>query len=595
MEVEIIKKVEGKIDTETGEIINEKLRVAAYARVSTDMKEQQTSFKSQQKYYMDKIYSNPNWTFVEVYADEGISGTQVFKRENFMRMIKDAQEGRMDLILTKSISRFARNTLDTLKYVRLLKSNGVGIIFEEENINTMDMAGELLLTVLSSVAQQEAETISSHVKLGFKMKKERGELVGYNGCYGYFCDAKNNKMIIKDKEAEIVRLIFKSYIDGLGCGSIARLLTEMKILSPTGKEHWCENTIMNIIRNEKYIGDVLQGKTYCDDPLTHKRKKNIGQEDKYYIKDHHEAIISKEDFEKAQDILKSRNCSRLPGRRMGKKFTFSGRFRCGFCGSSYGKKSLYKKRPAWDCLSVMKNGRTFCPNSKIMHEDAMKKCFMEAYYLLTANDGLAIEEFLKEIKEAVRDETPEKRKKKLESEKNDYKNKLNKLIDLFVDQKIDKEMFEKKQNVWQSKIDECNDKIEQLNAIVEDDKKIEKGINRIKVELLTRESQNDAKEFDEDLFEALIDYGIVGGYNEKGEIDNYMIRFICKNGFNLRSREDISPEMIIENNNLSKEKSIYTPILDFVSNQHFYVYDKVNGANRKTLISKVRVRVEIEK
>ena len=174
MEVKVIEKNNNTIMSR-GNILEKKLRVAAYARVSTDSDEQATSFYSQQKYYMDKILSNPNWSFVEVYADEGISGTQAFKRDNFLRMIKDAKEGGIDLILTKSISRFARNTLDTLKYVRTLKDSNVAILFEEENINTLDMSGELLLTVLSSVAQQESETIGSHVKLGLKMKMKRGE------------------------------------------------------------------------------------------------------------------------------------------------------------------------------------------------------------------------------------------------------------------------------------------------------------------------------------------------------------------------------------------------------------------------------------
>lgn len=179
MEVEIIKKEEGRINRKTKNLFSDKIRVAAYARVSTDMEDQQTSFKSQQKYYLEKIMANSSWSFVEVYADEGISGTLASKRESFMRMIKDCKDGKIDLILTKSISRFARNTLDTLKYVRMLRDMGIGVIFEEENINTLDMAGELLLTVLSSVAQQESETISSHIKLGLKMKKERGEIVGF--------------------------------------------------------------------------------------------------------------------------------------------------------------------------------------------------------------------------------------------------------------------------------------------------------------------------------------------------------------------------------------------------------------------------------
>ena len=203
MEVQVIEKIQGRIDRTTGLQINRKLKVAAYARVNTDSEDQLNSFESQVKYYNEKIAKNIEWSFVEVYADESISGTQDYKRSNFMRMIQDSINGKIDLILTKSISRFARNTLDTLKYVRMLKEKNVAILFEEENINTLEMAGELLLTILSSVAQQESETISSHV----------------------------------------------------------------------------------------YKGDVLQGKTYTTDPITHKRVINMGEENQYYIKEHHTAII----------------------------------------------------------------------------------------------------------------------------------------------------------------------------------------------------------------------------------------------------------------------------------------------------------------
>ena len=175
MEVQVIEKIQGRIDRTTGLKINERLKVAAYARVSTDSEDQLNSFESQVKYYNEKISHKLEWSLVEVYADESISGTQDYKRSNFMRMIADAMSGKIDLILTKSISRFARNTLDTLKYVRMLKEKNVAILFEEENINTLEMAGELLLTILSSVAQQESETISAHVKLGLKMKQQRGE------------------------------------------------------------------------------------------------------------------------------------------------------------------------------------------------------------------------------------------------------------------------------------------------------------------------------------------------------------------------------------------------------------------------------------
>ncbi len=594
MEVEIIRKKEGRLNSK-GELVNRRLRVAAYARVSTDQEEQQSSFESQQKYYLEKIQTNPKWSFVEVYADEGISGTQAIKRENFMRMVRDALDGKIDLILTKSISRFARNTLDTLKYVRELRSKNIGIIFEEENINTLDMAGELLLTVLSSVAQQESETLSSHIKLGFRMKRERGELIGFNSCYGYEFDNDKNQMLIKEDEAKIVRMIFRRYLDGYGSSSIAKIINEMGLISPMGKDHWGESTVLNILKNEKYIGDVCQGKSFTVDSITHRRVLNKGEEDKFYIKDHHEPIISKEDFEKVQEIMQSRSNSRPTGRKMQNRYVFSGRFRCGFCGKTYIKKSLYKKRPAWDCMSVAKNARELCENSKLMHEDVIKSCFMEAYHLLTSNYGFAMDEFMKNIHEAIKGSAPNRMKAKYETERDETKKKLSKLVDLFVEEKVDETSFEKKHNLLQNRINELEDKISKLDSESYHQEKVQVGIDRIRNEIEARAGSDAPKLFDDELFDAVVDYGIIGGYNEILEKEPYMIRFICKNGYTNGSRGDITEDMIVQNNRIGIDKSIYVPVIDFVSNQHFFVYVNESGRLKKTLVTKVRVRVEVEK
>jgi len=212
MEIELIKKIDGRVNRRFGTKLTERMRVAAYCRVSSDSEDQLNSYQSQVKYYEHKINENIDWELVDIYADEAISGTQTNKRTDFMRMINDCLQGKIDLILTKSISRFARNTVDTLKYVRMLKERNIAVLFEEENINTLEMAGELLLTILSSAAQQESETISSHVKLGLKMKKERGELIGFNRCLGYEYNQETKELTIVESEAEIVRYIFDRYI-----------------------------------------------------------------------------------------------------------------------------------------------------------------------------------------------------------------------------------------------------------------------------------------------------------------------------------------------------------------------------------------------
>ena len=256
MDVKIIKKTEGRINRQTGLRLFDRLRVTAYARVSTGDEEQLSSYESQKQYYKEKIKNNPEWNYVGIYADESISGTQDHKRNEFMKMMQDGLDNKFDVIMTKSISRFARNTLDTLKYVRILKEKNVAVFFEEENINTLEMSGELLLTILSSVAQQESETISSHVKQGLKMRRERGEIVCFSSCLGYRYNVKTKKIEIDEKEAEIVRFIFDKYCEGYGADGIAKLLTKMKVKTPRNKNTWHSSTIRTKLLEMKNIKEI---------------------------------------------------------------------------------------------------------------------------------------------------------------------------------------------------------------------------------------------------------------------------------------------------------------------------------------------------
>lgn len=598
MEITLIKKKEERIDRRTGKPI-ERMRVVAYARVSTDNDEQLNSYESQKKYYKEKIMSNDEWSFGGIYADEGISGTQDFKRENFMRMIEDALENKFDLILTKSISRFARNTLDTLKYVRLLKENNVAIIFEEEGINTLEMSGELLLTILSSVAQQESETISSHVKLGLKMKSQRGELVGFNNCYGYHYDSKTNKMIIIEDEASIVKLIFKNYLDGHGCDYIAKLLTEMKVETRRNKGNWLPSTIMKILKNEKYVGDVLQGKTFTIDPISHKRLTNYGEADQYYMRNHHEPIIKREDFEKVQKIIKNRVGARATGRRLGnigRKYTFSGKIKCGFCGNTYVRRAMYSKQGStciWDCLLNIRSGKESCENSKAMRENLLENVFVDAFHRLCNNQNMDKDQLIKIITSALRDDRNIEKVKSLEKEKINIEYQQQRLIDLMIDGTIDKESYNKKKVTFDNKKEKIDKEIEQYRLLTEDEDKVESGIKKIK-EVIDSNKLLDG--FDRDVFDALVDYIIIGGY-ENGKKDDCMIRFICKTQFDDTPREDLTNQKIIDNNDIMDYKcNSFINILDFYSNQQFfYFYVDENGKKRKKVINSVRVRVEVEK
>jgi hypothetical protein len=277
--------------------------------------------------------------------------------------------GDIDMIITKSISRFARNTLDTLKYVRMLKDKGIAVFFEEENINTLTMDGELLLVILSSVAQQEVENISANVKKGLKMKMQRGELVGFQGCLGYDYHKEDKSITINEEEAEIVRYIFRRYTEGAGGSVIARELQNLGYKTKRGGTVWPETTVIGIIKNEKYKGDVLLGKTFTLDPISKRRLDNFGEEDQFYIHEHHEPIISEEMFEKAQEILKRRAKPRRIGadgkrEKFSRKYSFSCMLECGFCGSTLTRRNWHSgseyNKVIWQCVTATKKGKKFC-------------------------------------------------------------------------------------------------------------------------------------------------------------------------------------------------------------------------------------------
>ncbi len=269
------------------------IRTCAYCRVSTDNEDQKTSYDSQRIHYKNMIEENPDWEFVGIYADEGITGTQTKKREQFNQMMNDALNGKIDLILAKSISRFARNTVDTLNCVRLLREHNVDVYFEKENIHTLGLSNELFLTLYSAFAQAESESISENVKAGVRMKMKRGELVGKYAPYGYLYDKELNKLVIDESKKDIVTYIFEEYSKGVGFRTIALNLNNLGIPSPSNLK-WCHASVRRIIINEKYVGDLKTGKYYTENVLTHKKKVNYGEKEQYFTSNHHEPIISRQ-------------------------------------------------------------------------------------------------------------------------------------------------------------------------------------------------------------------------------------------------------------------------------------------------------------
>ncbi len=265
-----------------------KLRVAAYCRVSTDSEEQATSYEAQIEHYTNYIKSNPEWELAGIFADEGITGTNTKKREEFNRMIEECMQGKIDMIITKSISRFARNTLDCLKYIRQLKEKNIPVYFEKENINTLDSKGEILLTIMASLAQQESQSLSQNVKLGIQYRYQQGKIhINHNRFLGYTKD-KDGNLVIVPEEAEIVKRIYREYLEGSSMLQIARGLEADGILTGAGNHRWHTSTINKILRNEKYIGDALLQKTYTVDFLSKKRVANNGIVPQYYVENSHE-------------------------------------------------------------------------------------------------------------------------------------------------------------------------------------------------------------------------------------------------------------------------------------------------------------------
>lgn len=280
-----------------------KLRVVAYCRVSTDSDEQATSYEAQVEHYTEFIQKNADWEFAGIYADDGISGTNTKKREEFNRMIDDCKDGKIDMIITKSISRFARNTLDCLKYIRQLKDMNIPVQFEKESINTMDAKGEVLITIMASLAQQESQSLSQNVKLGLQYRYQQGKVqINHNRFLGYTKDADGN-LVIDPEQAEIVKRIYREYLEGLSMDKISAGLEADGILTGAGKPKWHTSTINKILRNEKYIGDALLQKTYTTDFLNKTRVKNNGIVPQYYVEGNHEAIIPKDIYLQVQEEL----------------------------------------------------------------------------------------------------------------------------------------------------------------------------------------------------------------------------------------------------------------------------------------------------
>ena len=537
-EVQVIKASEGKVNRRTGKVI-QKLRVAAYCRVSTDSDEQLSSYNSQVTHYTDLIHKNEDWEFVNVYADFGISGTQTKKRTEFQRMIKDAKNGLIDMIITKSISRFARNTIDTLEHVRDLKENGVAVTFEKENINTLTSNGELLLTILSSLAQGESESISQNTKMGLKMKAKQGEMIGFNSCLGYVYDTETGKLILNEEEAETVRFIFKRYVEGVGAHTIARDLEAKGIKTKKGKDNWHDSAVAGIIRNEKYVGDVVMGKTYTVDPISKKRIVNFGEQDRYYIKDHHEPIISRELFNKAQEIREKRSRRTNDGKikRHSMEYPFSNIMKCKYCGGTIIRRLWTSgKNPkfVWYCHHAAKKGKKVCPHSKAIPEEVMEQSFIRAFNALCKDNEKIVDEFLENLSKSLEYREHEKEIKKLNDNINKLHNQRNQLVDLLLEQKINKDIYDQKYAKVSEEIEIAEGELQAYN---ENNEFGEDFRSRLIIFKRIFEKKKTMETFDGEILRTLIKEAYIGETDEAGNPLPHTVNFIFKTGLKI----NISP------------------------------------------------------
>ena len=508
--------------------MKDKLRVAAYCRVSTDKDDQVNSLNSQRQYFTDYIKNQKDWTLVNIYYDEGISGTSTKKRKGFNSMIAEAKLKNIDFILTKEISRFARNTLDSLKYTRELKGLGIGVFFINDNINTLDPDSELRLTIMASIAQEESRKTSERVKWGQAQRMKAGVVFGRD-MLGYF--VKGGKLIINPDETEVVKLIFHKFLnEGKGTHVIARELREEGI-RPMRAKQWSNVTILRVLRNEKYAGDLLQKKTITPDYLTHAKKYNRGQEDMIYLRDHHEPIIDREIWDKAQEELARRSPSDEQKLKHSNRYWCSGKLVCGECGHrlvSRTKKlkngEIYK---AWQCYALATHGTRKLDtcgdeigcNSKAVNEKVLLSCAKFVVEHINFNKEKIISELSNDIKAVLLQDVSIIDTKKLHGKIDNINGKKAKAINAMLEGTIGKDDLKLMNEKYNDEIAELQSQIFEAENSHSRQQTVAVHINSCIAEIRSIVNMNIE---DEMVYRELIDRAVVNNDN----IINVFIKFV---------------------------------------------------------------------
>lgn len=524
------------------------LRVAAYCRVSTDKDDQSNSFESQKLYFENEIKKNPEWELVKIYADEGISGTSTKKRTQFNNMIRDAKNGKIDRIITKEVSRFARNTVDTLQYTRDLKSRGIGVFFCNDNINTLDGDGELRLTIMASIAQEESRKTSERVKWGQKRQMEKGVVFGRN-ILGYHLE--NGVLSVNEEEAKLVHHIYNKYLEGKGLRIIAKELHAEGHKTKNGNSEWTNKSIRTILQNEKYVGDLLQKKTITPDFLTHKKQYNRGEEEMVYIRDHHEPIIDRKTFDFVQAEFKRKSeAYKLDNTKHSNRYAFSGKLKCGCCGRRYvahfRKRKDGSKRKIWQCYNTVKNGiehevngEMIGCNNKQIGNDVLECAVLQALNEVSFNKDAIIAKITNIVSQIIRKREQEQFDfEKAEQEIEKLKSKKLKNIDTYYDNGITHEDFERLNTQYQERIDKLN---EQIQIEREKDRAIENKDSLIDEICATVKQLVYFEKFNDSIAKEILDHIII---HSKSNIEVYL------KGINDKAFFFTDEENILDNNYL---------------------------------------------
>ena len=486
-----------------------RLRVAAYARVSTNNEEQLTSYEAQVDYYTRYIQSKEEWEFVKVFTDEGISATNTKKREGFNQMVAEAMAGNIDLIITKSISRFARNTVDTLTTVRKLKEKGIEVYFEKENIRTLDGKGELLITIMSSLAQEESRSISENVTWGQRKRFADGKVSLPYGRFLGYKKGKDELPEIVEEEAVTVRLIYRLFLYGKSPSAIASYLTGEGIPTPAGKRNWRPNTVESILTNEKYKGDALLQKSFTVDFLTKKSKLNEGEVPQYYVANSHPAIIEPEIFDLVQYEMKQRKAE---GRFTSSTHPFSGKIVCGHCGGFYGSKVWHSNTPnrvlVWQCNEKHRGKGCRTPH---LSEGDIRRAFLAAFNEVLGNRAEIMEAY-REVMEALTDTADlDSEQERLQNEGEVVMGLIRKVISDNAQKAMDQAEYERKYNGYCERYEAARVRLAEIGEL-----RLGRIAKRTKISLLLKELaswEGLVAEFDEELWYATVDH--VAVYEDK--------------------------------------------------------------------------------